>query len=71
MGLGDGGLVSKLCPILRPHVLQLARLPCPWGFSGKNTGVGYHFLLQNKWDYFRLKLLCLKGHSQWSKKTTF
>ena len=48
MGLGDGGLVSKLCPILRPHVLQLARLPCPWGFSGKNTGVGYHFLLQNK-----------------------
>ena len=22
------------------------RLLCPWDFSGKNTGVGYHFLLQ-------------------------
>ena len=22
------------------------RLRCPWGFLGKNTGVGYHFLLQ-------------------------
>ena len=29
-----------------PHELQLARLPCPWDFPGKNTGVGYHFLLQ-------------------------
>ena len=25
---------------------QPARIPCPWGFSGKNTGVGCHFLLQ-------------------------
>ena len=24
----------------------VARLLCPWGFPGKNTGVGYHFLLQ-------------------------
>ena len=23
-----------------------ARLLCPWDFPGKNTGVGYHFLLQ-------------------------
>ena len=22
------------------------RLPCPWDSPGKNTGVGYHFLLQ-------------------------
>ena len=21
-------------------------IPCPWGFLGKNTGVGFHFLLQ-------------------------
>jgi len=26
--------------------LQHARLLCPWGFPGKNTGVGCHFLLQ-------------------------
>ena len=26
--------------------LQPIRLLCPWDFPGKNTGVGYHFLLQ-------------------------
>ena len=31
---------------LRPHGLGLARLLCPWNSSGKNTGVGCHFLLQ-------------------------
>ena len=31
---------------LLPRVLLPARLLCPWEFSGKNTGVGYHFLLQ-------------------------
>ena len=31
---------------LRPQGLQLARLLCPWNFSGKNAGVGCHFLLQ-------------------------
>ena len=25
---------------------QPTRLPCPWDFPGKNTGVGCHFLLQ-------------------------
>ena len=25
---------------------QPTRLPCPWYSPGKNTGVGYHFLLQ-------------------------
>ena len=29
-----------------PHGLRPARLLCPWGFPGKNTGVGCHFLLQ-------------------------
>ena len=28
------------------HGLYPARLPCLWNFLGKNTGVGYHFLLQ-------------------------
>ena len=28
------------------HGLEPSRLPCPWNFPGKNTGVGCHFLLQ-------------------------
>ena len=31
---------------VRPHRQQPIRLPCPWDFPGKNTGVGCHFLLQ-------------------------
>ena len=31
---------------VRPHRQQPTRLPCPWDFPGKNTGVGCHFLLQ-------------------------
>ena len=31
---------------LQPHGLQPTRLLCPWNFSGKNTGVGCHFLPQ-------------------------
>ena len=34
------------CRTLRPHRRQLTRLPRPWDSPGKNTGVGYHFLLQ-------------------------
>ena len=29
-----------------PHRQQPTRLPCPWDSSGKNSGVGCHFLLQ-------------------------
>ena len=29
-----------------PRRRQTTRLPCPWDSSGKNTGVGCHFLLQ-------------------------
>ena len=39
-------LVGQLCPTLQPHVLEPARLLCPWNSPGKNTGVGYHALLQ-------------------------
>ena len=35
-----------LCDPVRPHRRQPIRLPCPWDSPGKNTGVGYHFLLQ-------------------------
>ena len=31
---------------VRPQRRQPIRLPCPWDFPGKNTGVGCHFLLQ-------------------------
>ena len=31
---------------VRPHKQQPTRLPLPWDSSGKNTGVGCHFLLQ-------------------------
>ena len=30
----------------RPHRRQPTRLPRPWDSPGKNTGVGYHFLLR-------------------------
>ena len=31
---------------VRPHRRQPTRFPRPWDSPGKNTGVGYHFLLQ-------------------------
>ena len=31
---------------VRSHRQQPTRLPCPWDSPGKNTGAGYHFLLQ-------------------------
>ena len=36
---------STVSNSLRPQGLWPARL-CPWNFPRKNTGVGYHFLLQ-------------------------
>ena len=32
----------------RPHGLQPTRLPRPWDFPGKSTGVGCHCLLRTK-----------------------
>ena len=32
--------------LLQPHTLWPTKLLCLWDFSGKNTGVGCHFLLQ-------------------------
>ena len=37
---------SRVQLFLRLHGLQPAKLLCPWDFPGKNTGVGFHFLLQ-------------------------
>ena len=39
--------VVQLSDSLQPHGLQAARLLCSRDFPGKNTGVGYHFLLQS------------------------
>ena len=37
---------SVMSNSLRPHGLQPVKFLCPWTFSGKNTGVGGHFLIQ-------------------------
>ena len=47
---------------LPPFGLSPARLLCTWGFSGKNTGVGCHFLFQGifltqGWNQHLLHLL--------------
>ena len=34
------------CPTVGPHRRQPTRLRRPWDSPGKNTGVGWHFLLQ-------------------------
>ena len=39
-------ITSVVSDSVRPHRWQPTRLPCPWDSSGKNTGVGCHFLLQ-------------------------
>ena len=49
---------------LRLHGLKPARLLCPWEFSGKNIGVGCHFLL---WGIFPTQEsnLCLLHLLHW------
>ena len=37
---------SFMSDSLQPHGLSSARLLCSLNFPGKNTGVGFHFLLQ-------------------------
>ena len=38
--------IAQSCLTLQPRGMQPARLIHLWGFLGKNTGVGCHFLLQ-------------------------
>ena len=42
---------------LRLHGLQSTRLPCPWDFPGKSTGVGCYCLLQIYIEIVYLKSL--------------
>ena len=51
-------LVIKSCPTLQSSGLKPTSLLCPWGFSGKNTGVGCHFHLQGIFLTQR-SILCL------------
>ena len=37
---------SVMSDSLGPHALQPTNLLCPWNSPGKNTGVGWHSLLQ-------------------------
>ena len=46
-------VASVMSDSVRPHRRQPTRLHHPWDSSGKNTGVGCHFLLQ-----------CMKGKSE-------
>ena len=39
-------VASVVSNSVRPHRWQPTRLPRPWDSPGKNTGVGFHFLLQ-------------------------
>ena len=39
---------SVVSDSLRPHGLQPTRLPCPWDFPGRSTGVGCHCLLRQE-----------------------
>ena len=32
--------------VVQPQGLEPTRLLCPWDFPGKNTGAGFHVLLQ-------------------------
>ena len=45
---GGGGLVAKSCPTLANSWTVSCHAILSMGFSGKNTGVGCHFLLQKE-----------------------
>ena len=44
---------------VRPHRQQPTRLLCPWDSPGKNTGVGWHFLLQHACTHAKVLPPCL------------
>ena len=59
-------LCSVMSNSLQPHGLEPTRLLCPWDFSGKNTGIGCHFLLQGLFLTQELNLHLLRLlHCKW------
>ena len=61
---------SVVSESLRPHGLYPTRLVCPWNFPGKNTGVGYHFLLQGILLTQGSNLHRLHWQASWNAKDT-
>ena len=57
----ETGVCLAVPDSLQPQGLQPARLLCPWGSPGKDTGVGCHALLQGIFltQGWSLHLLCL------------
>ena len=49
-------ITSVTSDSLQPHGPWPARLLCPWGSPGKNTGVGYHFLLHLIYGALKLSM---------------
>ena len=43
-------VASVMSDSVWPHRRQPTRLPCPWDFPGKNTGVGCHYF-SNAWKW--------------------
>ena len=60
-----GGLVFKSClTLVTPLTVVCQDALCLWGFPGKNTGVGCHFLLQGIFPTRNLTwVLCIAGTS--------
>ena len=61
-------VASVVSDSVRPHRQQPTRLLCPWDSLGKNTGVGCHFLLQEKHLlllYWLRQSLCVDHHKLW------
>ena len=56
--------LSVMSNPLQLHGLQSDRLLCPWDSLGKNTGVGFHFLLQGIFPTQRSNL-CLFRLLHW------
>ena len=49
MKVKSEGEIAQSCPTLHdPYGLKPTRLPCPWDFPGKNTGVGQVILSSEK-----------------------
>ena len=51
---------SVMSDSLQPHGLRPSRFLCPWSFPGKNTGVGFCFLLQGIFPTQRLLYSSIK-----------
>ena len=56
---------------VRPHRRQPTRLCCPWDSPGKNTGVGCHFLLQQRLDKYLLNAYRRKCVDYWPNLIQF